>query len=400
MYFHITMSSTELSTSTDPDLEITFGTQEQKFINALNNLTDMRDNRGKRHSLVILIVTVVFAMLVNRSKVSSIHRYMTNKIHWLREITGVHDAKVISRSHLPRMLAKIDWVALSVVINRCYGEQTKALIQDEWVSADGKVLRGTLKSGEKQAIIHAVSHESRIDVAQACQAGDKSSEITVMREFMKETGLEKSKMTLDAHHCNPETMTQIEQAGGQYLIQVKENQPKLLEYCRDLGKQPSLVETVSYDSSRGLVCTREAHLHQLHLSDIDSRWDTSGLRTLVVMNRETYNKSTQKMTGETAYYLSNYQNIHRQHTVDHLAKAIRGHWVVESNNWQLDVTFGEDSVKTKEGNQALIMGKLRCFCMNLIRWSKKGIKNFQATIEKFIDSPNALISMLKQVNFL
>ena len=55
-----------------------------------------------------------------------------------------------------------------------------------------KVMRGTLKSGEKQAIIHAVSHESRIDVAQARQVGDKSSEIPVMREFLKETGLEKA----------------------------------------------------------------------------------------------------------------------------------------------------------------------------------------------------------------
>ena len=393
-------SSTELSTLTNPEFEFTFGTKEKKFINALKNLTDRRDNRGKRHSLLILIVTVVFATLVNRSKVSSIHRYMSNKIHWLREITGIHDAKVISRSHFPRMLAKLDWAALSVVINECYGEETKALIQDEWMSADGKVLRGTLKSGEKQAIIHAVSHESRIDVAQARQAGDKSSEITVMREFMKETGLEKSKMTLDAHHCNPETMTQIEQAGGQYLIQVKENQPKLLEFCRQLEKQQPLAETVDYDSSRGLVRTRAAHLHGLDLSTLDSRWDKSGLRTLVVMNRETYNKATQQETGDTSYYLSNYQPIDKQNTVNHLAQAIRGHWGVESNNWQLDVTFGEDSVKTKDGDQALIMGKLRCFCMNLIRWSKKGITNFQATIEKFTDSPETLISMLKQVNFL
>lgn len=83
-----------------------------------------------------------------------------------------------------------------------------------------------------------------------------------------------------------------------------------------------------------------------------------------------------------------------------MAKAIRGHWVVESNNWQLDVTFGEDSVKKKDGNQALIMGKLRCFAMNLIRWSKKGTKNLQATIEKFTDSPDTLISMLRQVSFL
>ncbi len=361
MYFHMTMSPTESSTLTKHELEINIGETEQKFINALKELPDTRDNRGKRHSLVMLIVTVVFATLVSRSKVSSIHRYMNNKIQWLREITGIHDAEVISRAHLPRMLAKLDWVALSVVINDCYGEQVKALILDEWISADGKVLRGTLKSGEKQAIIHAVSHESRIDVAQACQAGDKSSEITVMREFMKETGLEKSKMSLDAHHCNPETMAQIEQAEGQYLIQVKENQPKLLEYCRNLGGQLSLAETVDYDLSHGLVCTREAHLHQLNVSAIDSRWGKSGLRTLVVMNRETFNKATQEISNETSYYLSNYQNEHNQHTVNHLANVIRGHWVVESNNWQLDVTFGEDSVKTKDGNQALIMGKLRCF---------------------------------------
>ena len=82
-----------------------------------------------------------------------------------------------------------------------------------------------------------------------------------------------------------------------------------------------------------------------------------------------------------------------------LASAIRGHWRVESNNWQHDVTFGEDRVQVENGNQAQIMGKLRCFAMNLIRWSKTGTQNFQATIEKFTDSPEALVSMLEQVNF-
>ena len=41
---------------------------------------------------------------------------------------------------------------------------------------------------------------------------------------------------------NPETMTQIEQVGGLYLIQVKENQPKLLEQCRALAEQSPLAE--------------------------------------------------------------------------------------------------------------------------------------------------------------
>lgn len=110
---------------------------------------------------------------------------MTNKIEWLRETTGFKAAIPISRAHLPRMLASLDWPMLSVVMTDCFSERTAQMIQDERISADGKVTRGTLKSGEKQAIIHAVTHESRIDVAQVRQVGDKSSEIPVMRDNLK-----------------------------------------------------------------------------------------------------------------------------------------------------------------------------------------------------------------------
>jgi hypothetical protein len=77
--------------------------------------------------------------------------------------------------------------------------------------------------------------------------GDKSREIPVMREFLKDTGLEKAKISLDAHHCNPEIMAQIAQADGLFLIQVKEIQPKLLEHCRALAVQPALAETIGHD---------------------------------------------------------------------------------------------------------------------------------------------------------
>jgi len=38
--------------------------------------------------------------------------------------------------------------------------------------------------------------------------------------------------------------------------------------------------------------------------------------------------------------------------------------------------------------------------MNLLRESTPKIQNFQASIEKFIDSPDTFISTLRQVNFL
>ena len=51
----------------------------KKFIDALEKLPDIRDNRGKRHSQVFVITVVVMAILSGRSRVSSIHRYINNQ---------------------------------------------------------------------------------------------------------------------------------------------------------------------------------------------------------------------------------------------------------------------------------------------------------------------------------
>jgi len=212
-------------------------------------------------------------------------------------------------------------------------------------------------------------------VAQARQVGDKSSEIPVTRELLKDTGLEAKKVSLDAHHCNPETMTQIHQKGGFYLIQAKENQPKLLEKCRDLSTSLPLAEIIDHESAHGRITTRQAVLYDLQISEIDDRWNESGLKILIVTRRKSFEKSTQKSSDEFSFYLSNYKEESQQNTVNILANTIRKHWSVESNNWQLDVTFNEDHVRVKNGNQAQIMGKLRCFAMNLLRiiilWSAK-----------------------------
>ena len=81
-----------------------------------------------------------------------------------------------------------------------------------------------------------------------------------------------------------------------------------------------------------------------------------------------------------------------------LTSAIRFHCGVESNNWIRDVTFDEDRIKTKAGNQAQIMALLRGLAIELIR--KTSSKNFQAAIENFADSVSALESMFRQVKFL
>lgn len=371
-----------------------------RFINALEKLPDSRDNRGKLHSQAFVIAIVIMAILSGRSRVSSIHRYIKNQIEWLRIVTGFHDANPVSRAHLPRMLANVNWDELNTLIKTCFDNEITQTTKHEWKAVDGKFLKGTPKNAIKQAVIHAVAHDSRIDVAQAKQVGNKSSEIITVREFLKETGLESQKITLDAHHCYPDTMSPIQEANGTYLIQVKENQPKLLEHCRNIARQPSIAEIIEHDFGHGRITSYKSNLYKLSVSDIDDRWQTSGMCFLVVVNRETIKKSNSKKTQETSYYVSNYNDSISENVSAELTKAIRKHWSVESNNWQMDVTLNEDNVRVSDGNQAQILSKLRSFSMNLLRIQKNGTHNFQALIEKFTDMPDSLVSMLRQANFL
>lgn len=371
------------------------------FIVVLSNeLPDMRDNRGKRHVLAFVVAAFVLATLKGRKTLSSIHRFICNQLEWLRTVTQVENARTISRAHLPRLLDRLDGAALDVIIQRFFGSCIEKNKDREWVAIDGKKLRGSQQGEDKQSVVLAIHHATRESVGQARQMGEKSSEIPVVRSLLKDTGLEKQKVSLDAHHCNPQTTAQIHQAGGIYLTQVKENQPRLLQQCQALVATGQTMAYVNEnDKANGRVTARRAKLFPLTQETIAPRWKASRLATLLVVERETFHVSKQKTTVDTSYYISNQtMGLGDIEAAEELTQAVRSHWCVESENWIRDVTFNEDHIKVKAGNQAQIMARLRSLAITLIRKTKP--KNFQATIEKFIDSTPALEFILKQVNFL
>lgn len=68
-----------------------------------------------------------------------------------------------------------------------------------------------------------------------------------------------------------------------------------------------------------------------------------------------------------------------EHDAEHLGQAVRGHWGIENRlHWSLDVAYGEDQARMREGNAAENFSILRRITLNLIRLDKarkNGIKN-------------------------
>jgi len=372
------------------------------FFKDLSNITDPRDNRGKRHNLAFIVGSSVLAILVGRSKVSSIHRYIENKVDWLRKVTKTRKAKSISRAHLPRILAIVDLDELNDIVKAHFGVRLEVDDRGEWVAIDGKTLRGTTNAEDKQGerTLLAVTHTDRSILAQRPMSGPKSSEITAARELLRETGLEEAKVTLDALHLNPTTTAQINLAGGIYVIQVKDNQKELRKQCERLAANKKSLGVISTtERGHGRYEARQGTFIALEEVDFDERWADSGFQTLIVMERQTIRMAQQKVSVETSYYVSNQKVDEERHSEQSsLFGAIRRHWGVESDNWIRDVTLGEDKVKTKHASQAHIMACLRTLAMRLLR--KANVKNFQSAIETFCDCPDRFEAFLRQTEFV
>jgi predicted transposase YbfD/YdcC len=367
------------------------------FVVKLKRLTDKRDKRGKRHELAFVLGGVVLAIMSGRAYVSSIHRFIKNKLRWLRRVLGEKEAKLVSRAQLSRILDGVDWSALNEIVEVQFGVRIEVQGQ-EWHVIDGKTLRGV--AGQRERVLLAVSHTGRRTVGQKPMHGTKKSEITVVRELLAETGLDQGKNTLDALHFNPKTIGQINQAGGQVIVQLKANQPGLLaQLSQEAAEVTPLARLQSVEKSHGRLEIWQGTFFKISHLPLDPRWGECGLTTLIVMARRTTDLASQQRSAEVSFYCVNVAvDPADQARQLELFQAIRGHWGVEADNYLRDVSFQEDKVKTKHGNQAQVLALLRTLAIQLFR--EAGYVNFKAALETFADCPDQFEAFLIQYGFL
>ena len=364
------------------------------FFQALQHLPDPRDNRGKTHDLAFVLCGVILAIMTGRSRVAAMHRFLHNRLAWLRETTQASVERGISRAHLPRLLARVDWAALNALILTHFGVRVESLAGGEWVAVDGKALRGS--PGEQ--VVLARSHQSGRILAQQPLTGPKRSEVTAVRTLLAQPQLTGCKITLDAAHCNPTTTAQIHRAQGGYLVQVKANQPTLLAAVRAVATTaPPLGTLQEVDKAHGRLEVRHATFFSLAALPLAPRWQQSGLRHLVRVARTTEQLKTAKCSQAVAYYVTN-QEATTPPAQDNLFAALRGHWGCEADHWIRDVTLHEDQILVKQPTQAHVLGSLRTLVIGLFR--RAGVTNMRAMLDNLADSPALFTQLLCQVGFL
>lgn len=199
------------------------------LIEVLAEIPDFRHNRGKRHSLAAILALACSAMLCG-------YRSYTAIAEWGRYY-GAHLTQALGfprqspcAATLHTVLRRIDREVLEAKLG-AWAEAMLAGIppaedEEEVLAIDGKTLRGSRKQGAPGAhLLSALAHRLGLTLAQQAVA-DKTNEIPVVLDLLRHVVLEGRVVTVDALLTQRHIAQQIVEAGGAYVMPVKENQPQ------------------------------------------------------------------------------------------------------------------------------------------------------------------------------
>jgi predicted transposase YbfD/YdcC len=309
---------------------------------------DLRDNRGKRHDLALILVGVMLALLSNRDgNLSGMQRYLKNHYERLVEVLGVEKKTPVSRSQLPIILAQVSVSGFDRLLFENYGIKLNEL-EKKWFAVDGKEFRGSIEKGNKrgEAIVQAVAHEDLQVAAQDYYSGEKESEVRAVRNLLSENGLASQKISFDALHCKVGTLEIVTREGGKYLVGLKDNQKELKKQITSaMENQNCLMKIKTEEKGHGRIETRIYQFYDVLGLEKDERWKDCQIKTAVKVKRERIELKTKKTSLEESYYLSNEVGKYEE-----LAQAVRKHWQVETNNQIRDVSLKEDKMRSKKRN--------------------------------------------------
>lgn len=359
-----------------------------KFFDTFGIIYDKRQQGKVRHKLIDILFIIVSALFAKIDEVEEIYMWATAEQNkkWLKKYIALENG-IPSISTIRRVLNTIN----PKQFEKCFISWTRELTifsenGGDIVAIDGKTMRGS-KNGDKIThIVNAWCSANNLVLGQV-KTDEKSNEITAIPELLDLLYLEGCIVTIDAMGCQTKIVKKIKKKKADYVISLKGNQGTLhnevKEYYEDLKEEMDKIEKGNHESVKMVRTLDKGHgrieeRKYFYSTDIDwmidARKDWTGLSGIGMVYRKVTEKD--KVREEVQYYIGSIKDVSQ------FAKAVRGHWGVESMHWSLDVTFKDDANKTRKDLAPENLAVAKRIVLNMVRRETEEFPKLSANLKR------------------
>jgi predicted transposase YbfD/YdcC len=376
---------------------------------AFASIPDPRCAQGIRYSVAAILSLAVVAVLANHTSVLAIAEWGARQSSSIKQALGFARTITPHQTTIQRLLQRLDPSHLAAALHCVFEPAVPGEVRErgsQGVAVDGKAQRGRLRHGATPSHpVHAVSafcHDLGGVLAQlVVDARQHEAELTVAPALIRQIDWQGRVLTGDALYCQQQLCSQVVEAGGDYLLIVKENQPTLLSDIQQVFAPLSAEE-----QAREGVHT----VHPLAITTYRSVEKGHGRieeRTIRVSN-ELAGYSAWPYLDQVFEYTRTWtsKGITKQQrrygitslpaTVGEPARVAalkRGHWQIENGLHHVkDVTLGEDASQTHVGDAADILAMIRNTAITLLR--RAGYRTIAAQLRHYSGCPHEALALI------
>lgn len=227
------------------------------------------------------------------------------------------------------------------------------------VAIDGKALRCAYERGQShmpKLMVTAWGTQTRMALGNVL--AEDGGEAAAARRLIELLQLKDCIVTADALHCRPDTAEVILAGKADYVLALKDNQPKLLAAARTAIAQARR-RTPGQSARTAEVSHGRRESRTAFVAGAKGEpTDFPGLKAFAMISSKRGNDKTVER-----YYL-----LSRNLTAAQLLTVVREHWGIENRlHWTLDVVLDEDLARNRKDNGPANLAILRRLALNIAR---------------------------------